>query len=159
PKEAPPQKLIDEKRQNIEKQGRELLNKASPTLEPLDNELSSPIASRDDSPSVGKFEVQTGETTSSANYLAAIPSQIGDLFTTLTNAVSQETLAQLERIRELYREGKVKKATEEIQAVREGSSWQFLNSGAKVRLLRIMAVNKLNSEHPNLDEANKLATE
>lgn len=159
PKEEPPQKLIDEKRQNIEKQGQDLLNKASPTLEALDNELSSPIASRDGSPSVGKFEVQTGDPASSANYLAAIPSQIGDLFATLTNAVSQEILAQLERIRELYREGKVKRAAEEIQSVREGSSWPFLNSVAKVKLLRIMAVNKLNSEHPNLDEAHELERE
>jgi nucleoside phosphorylase/tetratricopeptide (TPR) repeat protein len=90
---------------------------------------------------------------------AGIGSQLEDLINSLSSAVSQEKIRELERIRELYREGRLQEAKQEVWALREDHSWAFLNDHAKANILRVIAIFNLSSGSPDLPEVRVLFKE
>ena len=90
-----------------------------------------------------------------------VNSSINDLLTSLSAAVSalsQEKAKEIEQIRELNREGKVKDALQRIQALRSDPSWKLLEEKVQAKALRVEAGMALSVEH-DFTEARRLADE
>jgi tetratricopeptide (TPR) repeat protein len=62
----------------------------------------------------------------------------------LSSELSRTVAAQLEQIRECYREGRRREAYERVQTLRQEESWDILESSLQARILRILATYALN---------------
>jgi nucleoside phosphorylase len=90
-----------------------------------------------------------------------VNSSINDLLTSLSAAVSalsQEKAKEIERIRELNREGKVKDALQLVRAMRSNPSWKLIEEKVQAKALRVEAGMALSVEHDST-EAQRLADE
>jgi nucleoside phosphorylase len=64
---------------------------------------------------------------------------INGLLNALSGALSQEKAKEIEQIRELSREGKVRDALKRIREMHEEESWQYLEAGVRAKALRVEA--------------------
>lgn len=70
---------------------------------------------------------------------AGSDSSINGLLTALSGALSREKAKEIEQIRELSREGKVRDALKRIREMREEQSWEYLEAGVQAKALRVEA--------------------
>lgn len=90
-----------------------------------------------------------------------VNSSINDLLTSLSAAVSalsREKAKEIEQIRELNREGRVKDALNRVRSLRSDPSWKLLEEKVQAKALRVEAGMALSVEHDST-EARRLADE
>jgi nucleoside phosphorylase len=101
----------------------------------------------DEPPSDLSVQPQTAQGSGAQSGSAGPDPSINGLLTALSGALSQEKAKEIEQIRELSREGKVRDALKLIRGMREEQSWQYLEAGVQAKALRVEAGMVLTVEH------------
>jgi len=88
--------------------------------------------------------------------LSDVGSQIEGLLSSLGIAISRERLNEIERIRELNREGKAQEAYELLVRMQHDTTWQYVEKPVRARALRVMAAIAVNARN-DFETARQLA--
>ena len=117
------------------------------TLQQPTEDVQPRTTSFDEPPSDLSVQPQTAQGSGAQSGSAGPDPSINGLLTALSGALSQEKAKEIEQIRELSREGRVRDALKLIRGMREEQSWQYLEAGVQAKALRVEAGMVLTVEH------------